>query len=91
MQQQPHALTGRCSFGFVQFTEHEAAMSVLQHVNNNAELLAGARRLQLEFALDDVRKAKAHEKKLQRVKAAAHNRCVRRCASASRVPMSAPR
>jgi nucleolar protein 4 len=45
-------------FGFLEFKEHEKALEVLRALNNNPRYFSKAKRLIVEFAVEDVRKVK---------------------------------
>ena len=53
-------------FGFVQFESHEHALSALNAMADNDNLLPHGRRLLVEFAVDNVQKLKALEGKKER-------------------------
>ena len=55
-------------FGFVAFSSHEAAMSVLNTLNNNPDVLPNKRRLIVEFSLENQRAIRVQEDRLSRSK-----------------------
>ena len=63
-----HGLPRSRGFGFVQFEQHEHALAALHHLSDNEGALGGGekRRLLVEFAVDDVRKLRILEAKMNR-------------------------
>uniref|UniRef100_A0A8C5GYR3 RNA-binding protein 28 n=1 Tax=Gouania willdenowi TaxID=441366 RepID=A0A8C5GYR3_GOUWI len=55
-------------YGFVAFREHEDALSVLRHLNNNPKIFGSEKRPIVEFSLEDSRKLKIKELREQRNK-----------------------
>ena len=55
-------------FGFVAFSSHEAATSVLETLNNNPDVLPNRRRLIVEFSLENQRAIKVQVDRLSRSK-----------------------
>lgn len=55
-------------YGFVQFQEHEHALSALRHLNNNPEIFGPLKRPIVEFSLEDGRKLKLKEMRSQNYK-----------------------
>ncbi|KAI6653744.1 hypothetical protein LOD99_3248 [Oopsacas minuta] len=55
-------------FGFVGFSSHEAAMSVLNTLNNDPNVLPSKRRLIVEFSLENQRAIKVKEDRLSKSK-----------------------
>uniref|UniRef100_A0A665V1S4 RNA-binding protein 28 n=1 Tax=Echeneis naucrates TaxID=173247 RepID=A0A665V1S4_ECHNA len=58
-------------YGFIQFREHEHALSTLRHLNNNPDIFGSHKRPIVEFSLEDSRKLKIKEMRQQRNKRAA--------------------
>ncbi|KAI4825142.1 hypothetical protein KUCAC02_020840 [Chaenocephalus aceratus] len=61
-------------YGFVQFQEHEHALSTLRYLNNNPDLFGSHKRPIVEFSLEDTRKLKLKEIRQQRNKEFLQNR-----------------
>ncbi|KAF3854733.1 hypothetical protein F7725_022788 [Dissostichus mawsoni] len=61
-------------YGFVQFQEHEHALSTLRYLNNNPDLFGSHKRPIVEFSLEDTRKLKIKEIRQQRNKEFLQNR-----------------
>lgn len=59
-------------YGFVQFKEHEHALSTLRHLNNNPDIFGPSKRPIVEFSLEDSRKLKIKEARIEKSKV--HNR-----------------
>ena len=55
-------------FGFVGFSSHEAAMTVLKALNNNPDVLPNKRRLIVELSLENQRAIKVKESRLSKSK-----------------------
>ena len=55
-------------FGFVGFSSHEAAMTVLNALNNNPDVLSNKRRLIVELSLENQRAIKVKESRLSKSK-----------------------
>lgn len=55
-------------YGFVQFHEHEHALSTLRHLNNNPDIFGPNKRPIVEFSLEDSRKLKIKELRQQKSK-----------------------
>ena len=55
-------------FGFVDFSSHEAALHVLQSLNNNPDVLPNRRRLIVEFSLENQRAVRAKQLRLEKSK-----------------------
>uniref|UniRef100_A0A665V2K6 RNA-binding protein 28 n=1 Tax=Echeneis naucrates TaxID=173247 RepID=A0A665V2K6_ECHNA len=55
-------------YGFIQFREHEHALSTLRHLNNNPDIFGSHKRPIVEFSLEDSRKLKIKEMRQQRNK-----------------------
>ncbi|XP_069567255.1 RNA-binding protein 28 isoform X1 [Brachyistius frenatus] len=55
-------------YGFVQFGEHEHALSTLRHLNNNPDIFGANKRPIVEFSLEDSRKLKIKEIRQQKNK-----------------------
>ncbi|XP_074534718.1 RNA-binding protein 28 [Halichoeres trimaculatus] len=55
-------------YGFVQFQEHEHALSTLRHLNNNPDIFGPNKRPIVEFSLEDSRKLKIKEQRQQKSK-----------------------
>ncbi|XP_064589507.1 RNA-binding protein 28 [Zonotrichia leucophrys gambelii] len=53
-------------FAFVEFGEHEEALGALRRLNNNPELFGAHKRPIVEFALEDRRKLRLREQRIQR-------------------------
>ncbi|NXQ62288.1 RBM28 protein, partial [Anthoscopus minutus] len=53
-------------FAFVEFAEHEEALGALRRLNNNPELFGAHKRPIVEFALEDRRKLRLREQRIQR-------------------------
>ncbi|XP_066175055.1 RNA-binding protein 28 [Sylvia atricapilla] len=53
-------------FAFVEFGEHEEALAALRRLNNNPELFGAHKRPIVEFALEDRRKLRLREQRIQR-------------------------
>ncbi|XP_027766434.1 RNA-binding protein 28-like, partial [Empidonax traillii] len=53
-------------FAFVEFGEHEEALGALRRLNNNPELFGPHKRPIVEFALEDRRKLRLREQRIQR-------------------------
>uniref|UniRef100_H3DKS7 RNA-binding protein 28 n=1 Tax=Tetraodon nigroviridis TaxID=99883 RepID=H3DKS7_TETNG len=57
-------------YGFVQFKEHEHALSALRYLNNNPDIFGPNKRPIVEFSLEDTRKLKIKEMRQQKNKQA---------------------
>ncbi|XP_075875248.1 RNA-binding protein 28 isoform X3 [Nelusetta ayraudi] len=55
-------------YGFVQFQQHEHALSTLRHLNNNPDIFGPGKRPIVEFSLEDSRKLKIKELRMQKNK-----------------------
>uniref|UniRef100_A0A8C8DMK4 RNA binding motif protein 28 n=1 Tax=Oryzias sinensis TaxID=183150 RepID=A0A8C8DMK4_9TELE len=55
-------------YGFVQFQEHEQALSTLRYLNNNPDIFSSHKRPIVEFSLEDSRKLKIKEIRKQKHK-----------------------
>ncbi|KAM9854619.1 RNA-binding protein 28 [Aulostomus maculatus] len=55
-------------YGFVQFQEHEHALSTLRYLNNNPDIFGSHKRPIVEFSLEDSRKLKIKEMRRQKNK-----------------------
>uniref|UniRef100_A0A3B3D9V2 RNA binding motif protein 28 n=1 Tax=Oryzias melastigma TaxID=30732 RepID=A0A3B3D9V2_ORYME len=55
-------------YGFVQFQEHEHALSTLRYLNNNPDIFSAHKRPIVEFSLEDSRKLKIKEIRKQKHK-----------------------
>uniref|UniRef100_A0A3P9JZV6 RNA binding motif protein 28 n=1 Tax=Oryzias latipes TaxID=8090 RepID=A0A3P9JZV6_ORYLA len=55
-------------YGFVQFQEHEQALSTLRYLNNNPDIFSAHKRPIVEFSLEDSRKLKIKEIRKQKHK-----------------------
>ncbi|XP_052008898.1 RNA-binding protein 28 [Xyrauchen texanus] len=55
-------------YGFVEFKEHEHALKVLRHLNNNPDICGPQKRPIVEFSLEDGRKLKLKAMRLQNSK-----------------------
>lgn len=53
-------------YAFVEFQEHEHALKALRHINNNPEIFGPQKRPIVEFSLEDRRKLKMKELRIQR-------------------------
>ncbi|KAF6086722.1 RNA binding motif protein 28 [Phyllostomus discolor] len=53
-------------YAFAEFQEHEHALAALRHVNNNPEIFGPQKRPIVEFSLEDRRKLKIKELRIQR-------------------------
>ncbi|XP_042325887.1 RNA-binding protein 28 [Sceloporus undulatus] len=53
-------------YAFVEFQEHEHALTALRHMNNNPEIFGDQKRPIVEFSLEDRRKLKLKEQRAQR-------------------------
>jgi len=53
-------------FGFVQFAEHETAMSVLEYINNSPTVFGGINRPIVEFAIEDKRQLRMQRELYQK-------------------------
>ncbi|KAI5948032.1 RNA-binding protein 28 [Manis javanica] len=53
-------------YGFAEFQEHEHALTALRHINNNPEIFGPQKRPIVEFSLEDRRKLKIKELRIQR-------------------------
>lgn len=53
-------------YAFVEFQEHEHALAALRHINNNPEIFGPQKRPIVEFSLEDRRKLKIKEMRMQR-------------------------
>ncbi|KAM8973416.1 RNA-binding protein 28 isoform 2-T2 [Pelodytes ibericus] len=53
-------------YAFVEFAEHEHALTALRQVNNNPDLFGPSKRPIVEFSLEDLNKLKLKEKRTQR-------------------------
>ncbi|XP_072774026.1 RNA-binding protein 28 isoform X2 [Taeniopygia guttata] len=53
-------------FAFVEFEEHEEALGALRRLNNNPDLFGAHKRPIVEFALEDRRKLRLREQRIQR-------------------------
>ncbi|XP_072241798.1 RNA-binding protein 28 [Leuresthes tenuis] len=61
-------------YGFVQFQEHEHALSTLRFLNNNPDIFGSHKRPIVEFSLEDTRKLKLKEMRQQKSKDCFRNR-----------------
>ncbi|XP_017260996.1 RNA-binding protein 28 isoform X2 [Kryptolebias marmoratus] len=55
-------------YGFVQFRDHEQALSTLRYLNNNPDIFGPQKRPIVEFSLEDSRKLKVKELRQQKQK-----------------------
>uniref|UniRef100_A0A673UDK2 RNA-binding protein 28 n=1 Tax=Suricata suricatta TaxID=37032 RepID=A0A673UDK2_SURSU len=53
-------------YAFAEFQEHEHALTALRHINNNPEIFGPLKRPIVEFSLEDRRKLKIKELRIQR-------------------------
>nr|XP_002752086.3 RNA-binding protein 28 isoform X1 [Callithrix jacchus]XP_009001366.3 RNA-binding protein 28 isoform X1 [Callithrix jacchus] len=53
-------------YAFAEFQEHEHALKALRHINNNPEIFGPQKRPVVEFSLEDRRKLKMKELRIQR-------------------------
>ncbi|CAK6434294.1 unnamed protein product [Pipistrellus nathusii] len=53
-------------YAFAEFQEHEHALTALRHINNNPEIYGPQKRPIVEFSLEDRRKLKIKEQRMQR-------------------------
>uniref|UniRef100_A0A8C6EC64 RNA binding motif protein 28 n=1 Tax=Moschus moschiferus TaxID=68415 RepID=A0A8C6EC64_MOSMO len=53
-------------YAFAEFQEHEHALAALRHINNNPEIFGSQKRPIVEFSLEDRRKLKVKELRIQR-------------------------
>ncbi|XP_019501707.1 PREDICTED: RNA-binding protein 28 isoform X1 [Hipposideros armiger] len=53
-------------YAFAEFQEHEHALTALRHINNNPEIFGPQKRPIVEFSLEDRRKLKIKELRIQR-------------------------
>ncbi|KAI3371397.1 hypothetical protein L3Q82_023989 [Scortum barcoo] len=53
-------------YGFVQFQDHEHALSTLRYLNNNPDIFGSLKRPIVEFSLEDTRKLKIKEMRQQK-------------------------
>ncbi|XP_025721355.1 RNA-binding protein 28 isoform X2 [Callorhinus ursinus] len=53
-------------YAFAEFREHEHALTALRHINNNPEIFGPLKRPIVEFSLEDRRKLKIKELRIQR-------------------------
>ncbi|XP_067603015.1 RNA-binding protein 28 [Pseudorca crassidens] len=53
-------------YAFAEFQEHEHALAALRHINNNPEIFGPQKRPIVEFSLEDRRKLKIKELRIQR-------------------------
>uniref|UniRef100_A0A8C3VWR9 RNA binding motif protein 28 n=1 Tax=Catagonus wagneri TaxID=51154 RepID=A0A8C3VWR9_9CETA len=53
-------------YAFAEFQEHEHALAALRHINNNPEIFGPQKRPIVEFSLEDRRKLKIKELRMQR-------------------------
>ncbi|XP_006146923.1 RNA-binding protein 28 isoform X2 [Tupaia chinensis] len=53
-------------YAFAEFQEHEHALRALRHINNNPEIFGPQKRPIVEFSLEDRRKLKMKEQRIQR-------------------------
>lgn len=60
-------------YGFVQFMDHEHALSTLRYLNNNPYIFGSQKRPIVEFSLEDSRKLKIKEMRQQKSKEAFKN------------------
>uniref|UniRef100_A0A667ZQH8 RNA binding motif protein 28 n=1 Tax=Myripristis murdjan TaxID=586833 RepID=A0A667ZQH8_9TELE len=60
-------------YGFVQFRDHEHALSALRHLNNNPDVFGPHKRPIVEFSLEDGRKLKIKEMRRQKSKVNLHS------------------
>jgi len=54
-------------FGFVEFQEHAHALAALRQLNNNPTYFGAAKRLMVEFALENVLVLRKREERLKRI------------------------
>ncbi|XP_029952852.1 RNA-binding protein 28 isoform X2 [Salarias fasciatus] len=60
-------------YAFAQFGDHEHALAVLRHLNNNPDIFGPHKRPIVEFSLEDLRKLKVKEMRQNRNKEMARN------------------
>ncbi|CAN9499236.1 unnamed protein product [Ophioblennius macclurei] len=60
-------------YAFVQFGDHDHALAVLRHLNNNPDIFGSHKRPIVEFSLEDLRKLKIKEMRQTRNKEIARN------------------
>ncbi|KAK5867511.1 hypothetical protein PBY51_011993 [Eleginops maclovinus] len=72
--QKGQAMGQSLGYGFVQFQEHEHALSTIRYLNNNPDLFGSHKRPIVEFSLEDTRKLKIKEIRQQRNKEFLQNR-----------------
>uniref|UniRef100_A0A8C5QRC0 RNA binding motif protein 28 n=1 Tax=Leptobrachium leishanense TaxID=445787 RepID=A0A8C5QRC0_9ANUR len=53
-------------YAFVEFADHEQALTALRHVNNNPDMFGPKKRPIVEFSLEDINKLKIKEKRKER-------------------------
>lgn len=58
-------------FGFATFEHHQVASRVLKYLNNNPKIFSDVKRPIVDFAVEDKRALKHHEKLLDKLKAGA--------------------
>ncbi|KAM9698401.1 RNA-binding protein 28 isoform 2-T2 [Dama dama] len=61
-------------YAFAEFQEHEHALAALRHINNNPEIFGPQKRPIVEFSLEDQRKLKVKELRIQRSQQKAKSR-----------------
>ena len=54
-------------FGFVEFQEHAHALAALRQLNNNPTYFGAAKRLMVEFALENVLVLRKREERMKRI------------------------
>ncbi|XP_037538776.1 RNA-binding protein 28 isoform X2 [Nematolebias whitei] len=64
-------------YGFVQFQDHENALSTLRYLNNNPDIFGPQKRPIVEFSLEDCRKLKLKELRKQKQKEFLQNRSLK--------------
>uniref|UniRef100_A0A7N9AKY4 RNA-binding protein 28 n=1 Tax=Mastacembelus armatus TaxID=205130 RepID=A0A7N9AKY4_9TELE len=62
-------------YGFVQFQDHEHALSTLRYLNNNPDIFGPHKRPIVEFSLEDSRKLKIKEMRQQKNKVCLNQLC----------------
>ncbi|XP_070763639.1 RNA-binding protein 28 [Enoplosus armatus] len=72
--QKGQAMGQSLGYGFVQFQDHEHALSTLRYLNNNPDIFGSHKRPIVEFSLEDSRKLKIKEVRQQKNKEFFQNR-----------------
>ncbi|XP_013889270.1 RNA-binding protein 28 [Austrofundulus limnaeus] len=72
-------------YGFVQFRDHEQALSTLRYLNNNPDVFSPQKRPIVEFALEDSRKLKLKDMRRQKQKEFLQNQSLKGEAKPSQV------